>query len=30
MGFIVYILFSEKTKRYYSGQTQNLENRLNE
>ncbi|HAC25531.1 MAG TPA: excinuclease ABC subunit C [Cytophagales bacterium] len=30
MGFIVYILFSERTKRYYSGQTQDLENRLNE
>jgi len=30
MGFIVYILFSERTKRYYSGQTQNLENRPNE
>ncbi|MBX2963425.1 MAG: GIY-YIG nuclease family protein [Cyclobacteriaceae bacterium] len=28
MGFVVYILFSERTQKYYTGQTQNLENRL--
>jgi putative endonuclease len=28
MNFVVYILFSESTKKYYTGQTQNLENRL--
>ena len=30
MNFVVYILFSERTQRYYTGQTQNLENRLAE
>ncbi|MEZ5045664.1 MAG: GIY-YIG nuclease family protein [Chitinophagaceae bacterium] len=28
--FIVYILFSESTQKYYTGQTQNLDNRLSE
>src|SRR6185295_2474597 len=30
MKFIVYILFSDSIQKYYSGQTQNLENRLYE
>jgi len=28
MKFIVYILFSESTSKYYSGHTQDLDNRL--
>jgi putative endonuclease len=28
MHFTVYILFSKSTEKYYSGSTQNLENRL--
>jgi putative endonuclease len=30
MKFIVYILFSDSTQKYYTGQTQNLGNRLEE
>jgi putative endonuclease len=30
MSFIVYILFSDSAKKYYTGQTQDLLNRLNE
>ncbi|MBY0435436.1 MAG: GIY-YIG nuclease family protein [Cyclobacteriaceae bacterium] len=30
MSFTVYILFSKKTQKYYTGQTQDLENRLHE
>ena len=30
MKFIVYILFSDSIQKYYTGQTQNLENRLRE
>ena len=29
MMYVVYILYSQKTGRYYVGQTQNLEERLN-
>ena len=28
MDFVVYILFSESTNKFYTGHTQNLENRL--
>jgi putative endonuclease len=30
MSVVVYVLFSERTQRYYTGQSQDLQNRLSE